>query len=73
MKEMWISRKVIVAFGLVLALTGFAAMRSAVLQLSEGWAELPMHWWSAPTVLPVIIGLLVVVLGLLRPGEPEAV
>ena len=69
---MWISRKVIVAFGLVLALTGFAAMWSAVLQLSEGWIELPMHWWSAPTIVPVVAGLTVAAIGLRRREIPES-
>ena len=73
MKEMWVSRKVIVAFGLFLALTGVAAMWSAVLQLAQGWAELPMHWWSAPTILPVVAGLAVAAVGLLRRKNPNDV
>lgn len=70
MKEMWVSRKVIVTFGLFLALTGFAAVWSAVLQLSDGWAELLMHWWSAPTIVPVLVGLTVAALGIRRQQNP---
>lgn len=68
-KDMWVSRKVIAAFGFVLSLTGLAAMWSAVELLSNGWSELPFHWWSAPTIVPVAVGLVIITAAILRrPG-----
>ncbi|MCA1735980.1 MAG: hypothetical protein LC739_07685 [Actinobacteria bacterium] len=69
MKNMWVSRRMIGSFGFVLALTGLATMWFAAGHLTRGWAELPFHWWSAPTVIPVIFGLGVVGLAATRRGS----
>jgi len=56
--------------GLMLVLAGLLTLSWAILQLSEGLRELPRHWWSGLATTPLLAGLALTAIGLVRARHP---
>jgi hypothetical protein len=45
------------ALGALLVLAGVGGAALAATSLRDGLAEIPSHWWSTATALPILLGL----------------
>ena len=52
--------------GLALVVLGLMTSSWAILQLSDGLRELGRHWWSALATLPLLAGIGITAIGLVR-------
>ncbi|MEZ5174979.1 MAG: hypothetical protein R2823_02085 [Acidimicrobiia bacterium] len=55
------SMQFVVGDGLVLIVMWSGALGYAVAELSEGWREVPRHWWSAFPLVGLAVSLAAVI------------
>jgi hypothetical protein len=58
--------------GLALLIVGLVTTSWAVLGLSDGLPELGRHWWSSLATLPLLAGLAVIAISLIRARRQSA-
>jgi hypothetical protein len=57
--------------GFVLVVAGLFPAAWAIGELAEGVIEVPRHWWSTLSVLPLVAGLFMTAAGLVGLGRPN--